>query len=284
MIEDPRRVLARHGLRAKKSWGQNFLVDRRVHQAIVAAAALVPDDWVVEIGAGLGTLTAHLAEAVPEGRVIAVERDRDMAAVLRIELAGRPLVEIAEENALHLDYASLAARAARPLVVVGNLPYQIASPLLFRVLEARPHVRRCVLMLQKEMAERILAGPGTKAYGALGVMVRTYAEARSIIRARAGAFHPPPKVDSKVLLLDPLAAPRVADSIAARYAQVVHAAFEQRRKTLKNALSARWESAVVDQALAHGGIDGRRRGETLTIEEFTRLAEALHDQLGGDHA
>ena len=275
IVDDPRRVLARYGLRAKKSWGQNFLVDGRVHEAIVRAAAATSDDWIVEIGSGLGTLTARLAGSVPRGRVLAVERDRDMVEVLRGEVGDAPSVEILEANALELDYRALAERAGRPLIVVGNLPYQIASPLVFRMLEARAHVRRAVVMLQKEMADRVVARPGTKAYGALGVMVTTYAEARLVARAPAGAFHPPPKVDSAVLLLVPRPVPPVAPNAEASYAEVVHAAFGQRRKTLRNSLRARFEAQAVEAALAAAGIDGGRRGETLTIDEFVRLDERL---------
>jgi 16S rRNA (adenine1518-N6/adenine1519-N6)-dimethyltransferase len=273
-VADPRTLLQRHGLAAKKSWGQNFLVDRNVYQAIVAAAATRPDEWIVEIGAGLGTLTARLADAVPEGRVLAVERDRDMVHVLERELGGRANVEIRAENALTFDYVAARRRAGRPLSVAGNLPYQIATPLLFNLLEAREHIARAVVMLQKEMADRLLARPGTPEYGALGVMIALHAELRPVVRARAGAFFPPPRVDSAVVELRPLGAPRVPAD-AARFRQVVQASFGQRRKTLRNALRSLWPPATVDAALAAAAIDGARRGETLALEEFGRLANHL---------
>lgn len=274
---DPRALLARHGLRAKKSWGQNFLVAKSVYDAIVRAAVRAPDEWVVEIGAGLGTLTMRLADAAPEGRVVAVERDRDMAAVLRAELGGRANVEIAEANALTFDLAAVAARAGRPLAVAGNLPYQIASPLLFHVLAARREVARAVVMLQKEMAERLLARPGTSQYGALGVLIGTWATVRKVIVARAGAFHPPPRVDSMVVEMVPRPQPAAAIDDEARYARLVHAGFGHRRKTLRNALRSSWDADAVERAFADAGIEDDRRAETLTIEEFARLANALPD-------
>jgi 16S rRNA (adenine1518-N6/adenine1519-N6)-dimethyltransferase len=231
---------------------------------------------VVEIGAGLGTLTARLAEHA--ARVIAVERDRDMIAVLRGELGEHPRVEIAEANALTYDYVGVEARAGATPVVVGNLPYQIASQILFRLLEARAHVRRIIVMLQKEMVDRIVAQPGTSEYGALSVMVRMYGEAKQIVRVRAGGFVPAPRVDSAVLRVTPFEGGRTRVPVrdVERFSEVVHAAFNQRRKTLRNALKAIVEDAAkLDAALAAAGIDGQRRGETLSVEEFARLTDAI---------
>jgi 16S rRNA (adenine1518-N6/adenine1519-N6)-dimethyltransferase len=276
-IPDPRALLAKHGLYAKKSWGQNFLVDRSVYQAIVTRAVKSADEWIVEIGAGLGTLTLRLADAVPDGRVLAVERDRDLVAVLTAELGERPNVEVCAENAMTYSYAEAARRARRPLVVVGNLPYQIASQLLFGMLEARRHIVRALVMLQKEMADRLLAKPDTSAYGAFGVLLSTYFDIKPVVRARAGAFFPPPRVDSAVVELVPLPGfgPRVPLSNEALYRECVHAAFGQRRKTLRNALRARFPDEVVARALAQTGIDGQRRGETLSLEEFAGLAREV---------
>lgn len=170
---DARALVKKYDLRAKKSWGQNFLVDERAYEAIVDACQIADGDWVIEIGAGLGTLTERLAQKA--AHVIAVERDRDMVAVLRAELGENPRVEIAEANALTYDYAA----AGRRVIVAGNLPYQIASPILFRLLDARAAICRMVIMLQKEMADRIVAAPSTPEYGALGVMVRMFGEAEN---------------------------------------------------------------------------------------------------------
>jgi 16S rRNA (adenine1518-N6/adenine1519-N6)-dimethyltransferase len=161
------------------------------------------------------------------------------------------------------------------IIVCGNLPYHIASQLMFRVIDARAVVRHCVVMIQKEMADRVVAKPATKEYGALGVMLRTYADISTVIKVPAGAFLPPPKIDSTVLKLVPLAEPRTPITNEKHYSNVVHAAFGQRRKTLRNALKSLWEDVAVDAALATTGIDGMRRGETLDIPEFGALAMQL---------
>jgi 16S rRNA (adenine1518-N6/adenine1519-N6)-dimethyltransferase len=274
---DARVLLGRYNLRAKKAFGQNFLISDRAFRAIVDATVRGDDDWIVEIGAGLGTLTARLAERVPEGKIIALERDPDMIGVLRAELAGVDNVEIEASDALRYDLRMAARWCGNAIAVCGNLPYHIAAPLLFRVIEAREVVRCAVVMLQKEMADRIVAPPGGKAYGALGVMIRTYADVTTVVKVGAGAFVPPPKVDSAVVKLVPLAGgrPRVPVADDKHYSSVVHAAFGQRRKTLRNALRAVFEERAVDDALSTTGIAGTRRGETLDIAEFGALAAAL---------
>jgi 16S rRNA (adenine1518-N6/adenine1519-N6)-dimethyltransferase len=274
---DARVLLGRYNLRAKKALGQNFLISDRAFRAIVDATVRGDDDWIVEIGAGLGTLTARLAERVPEGKVIALERDPDMIAVLRAELAGVDNVDIEASDALRYDLRMVAKWRGDTIAVCGNLPYHIAAPLLFRVIEAREVVRCAVVMLQREMADRIVAPPGGKAYGTLGVMIRTYADVSTVTKVGAGSFVPPPKVDSTVVKLVPLAGgqPRVPIADDKHYSNVVHAAFGQRRKTLRNALRAAYEERAVDGALAETGIAGTRRGETLDIAEFGRLAAAL---------
>jgi 16S rRNA (adenine1518-N6/adenine1519-N6)-dimethyltransferase len=272
-----RELLDRYGLRAKKAFGQNFLVSERAFRAIVDASVGADDDWIVEIGAGLGTLTARLAERVPEGKVIALERDRDMLVVLRAELGNVENVQIEDADALRYDLQMVARWRGDSIAVCGNLPYHIAAPLLFRIVEARAVIRRAVVMIQKEMADRIVAAPGTSDYGALGVMIRTYLDASTVAKVSAGSFVPPPKVESTVLRLVPLAnaAPRVGIANEKLYSKVVHAAFGQRRKTLRNALRAQFPDEAVDAALAATGIDGVRRGETLSIPEFASLADLL---------
>jgi 16S rRNA (adenine1518-N6/adenine1519-N6)-dimethyltransferase len=268
---DARALIKKYGVRAKKSWGQNFLVDERAYRAIVEACEVGAGDTVVEIGAGLGTLTQRLAAT--GARVIAVERDRDMVAILRAELGAHAGVEIADTNALELDYAATGAQVA-----CGNLPYQIASPLLFRLLEARGQLRRIVVMLQLEMAERIVAAAATPAYGALSVMVQRYAQVRLVCRVRAGAFVPAPKVDSAVIRLTPHVEARDPDR-ETWFSRVVHAAFNPRRKTLRNTLRAVAPAEVLGAALERLSIDPGRRGETLTVSELQALADALRGQL-----
>jgi len=274
---DARTLLDRYGLRAKKWFGQNFLISERVFRAIVDATVVADDDWVVEIGPGLGTLTARLAQRVHEGKVIALERDPDMVDVLRAELGHNDVVHIEPCDALRYDLAMAARWRCGPIAVCGNLPYHIAAPLIFRALDARVDVSRIVIMIQREMADRIVAKPGTKAYGALGVMVQTYADATTVCKVSAGSFVPPPKVESTVLKLVPLPGGRARFDLGddAHYSAVVHAAFGQRRKTLRNALRALYTDEGVDAALTATGIDGVRRGETLDLAEFAALARAV---------
>jgi len=274
---DARVLLGRYNLRAKKELGQNFLISERTFRAIVDPTVRADDDWIVEIGAGLGTLTARLAERVPEGKIIALERDPDMIAVLRAELAGVDNVDIEPADALRYDLRMAARWRGDQITVCGNLPYHIAAPLLFRVIDARDVVRCAVVMIQKEMADRIVAPPGGKIYGAPGVLIRTYADVSTVARVGAGSFVPPPKVDSTVLKIVPLPGgrPRVPIADERHHAAVVHAAFGQRRKTLRNALRAAFDAGAVDAALVRTAIDGTRRGETLDIAEFARLAAEL---------
>jgi 16S rRNA (adenine1518-N6/adenine1519-N6)-dimethyltransferase len=276
-----RALLAAHGLRPKKSWGQNFLEDRRAIARIADAAALAPEDTALEIGAGLGALTRALGERA--GQVIAVERDPDLVAVLQAEFPAGGRVRIAAMDALAIDYAALVAEAGgggaaglRPLVVVGNLPYQITTPLLFRLLRAAGQglVARAVLMVQKEVAERIAAGPGRKSYGRLSVMVQQVAEVKILFHVGAGAFLPPPQVTSTVFSLVPRARPLAPVRDAGMFAAVVRAAFAGRRKMLRRSLDTAF-GAVVGEALVEAGIEGTRRPEELAVIEFGRLADAL---------
>lgn len=272
---DARVILAKHGLGAKKSYGQNFLVSERAFRAIVDATVRTDEDWIVEIGAGLGTLTARLAERVTAGKVIALEFDPDMVKVLREELAGVDNVEIEQIDALRYDLKMAAKWRGDPIAVCGNLPYHIAAPLLFKIIDARAAITHAVVMIQKEMADRIVAPPGGKEYGAIGVMLRTYADITSVAKVGAGSFVPPPKIDSTVIRLVPLAEPRAPIADPKHYSAVVHAAFGQRRKTLRNALRAVFPEEGVDAALRSTGIDGGRRGETLDIAEFAALAAVI---------
>lgn len=270
-----RILLSRYGLRANKHLGQNFLISDRALRAITDATVGADDDWIVEVGAGLGTLTARLAERVTAGKVIAVETDPNMIRVLRAELGTVDNLEIEPADILRYDLRAVAKSRGEPIVVCGNLPYHIASQILFQILEARDVIRHAVVMIQKEMADRIVAAPGTKQYGAIGVMLRTYADVFTVIKVGAGSFLPPPQIDSTVIKLVPLPEPRAPIDDAAHYSKVVHTAFGQRRKTLRNALRAKWSDDAIDGALSATSIDGRRRGETLDIAEFASLATAL---------
>ncbi len=270
---DARILLDKYGLRAKKQFGQNFLISERALRAIADATVSSDEDWIVEIGAGLGTLTAQIVERVTAGKVIALEADPDMIRVLRAELGTLDNLEIHHTDAMRFDLRAEAT--LKKIIVCGNLPYHLASQLMFKVIDARDRVQHAVFMIQKEMADRVVAKPGGKDYGALGVMIRTYADVTTVIKVGAGSFLPPPKIDSTVIKIVPLPQPRAPIADEAHYSNVVHAAFGQRRKTLRNALRAQFPDEAIDAALAKTGIDGVRRGETLDIPEFAALASAL---------
>ena len=276
-IEDPRRVLARHGLTAKKSWGQNFLRDRAVLARIAAAARATADDTIVEIGAGLGSLTAALAALEPPpARIVAVERDPDMLGVLAAELGNEPRIEIRAADAAELDFAAEARAAGRPPIVVGNLPYQIASALIFGLIEAgrAGTIARAVVMIQREMAKRITAPPGSRVYGRLTVAVTQHAEARILFDVKPGSFHPAPDVVSSVLSLIPRPSPLAPVRDAALFEEVVKQAFATRRKMLRRALAGFGEETAA-AALAASGIAGTKRAEELSVADFARLADAF---------
>lgn len=265
--EDPRRVLRRHGLEPKRGYSQSFLVARHAVERIAAALEPRPDELTVELGPGLGTLTAELLRA--GARVLAVDRDPDMIAVLRAELGHVASLEIREGDAATLDLGALAAEHGR-LALAGNLPYAITGAILRNLVEHRGALRRAVVMVQREVKDRLVAHPGEKAWGAPSVFAQAAFEVTSVLKVPAGAFHPPPKVDSAVVRLDPRPVPRAEETAAFR--AVVKAVFGQRRKTLRNALRAL--GGDVDGALAATGLDPGVRGEELTIEELASLARA----------
>ena len=269
----PRALLDRYDLRAKKSWGQNFLGDEEVLGHIARLAAGDRGEPVVELGSGLGHLTVQL---VARGaRVTAVERDRDMARVLRGELGDA--VTLVEADAASADYAVLASAAAAPRVaVVGNLPYHLTSPILVGLLDQAEHVERAVFLVQREVALRLAAAPGTKDWGLLSVLLQHRAQVSIERRVPAGAFFPPPRVESAVVLAvfrEPSARP-LDDR---RFRRLVKAGFAQRRKVLANALTAAQlaPEEVLAAGLATAAIDPRRRGETLSVAEWIALERAL---------
>jgi 16S rRNA (adenine1518-N6/adenine1519-N6)-dimethyltransferase len=270
--ESPKALLARHGLRPKKSWGQNFLADEHALGQIAAAAQLGSGQTVVELGAGLGHLTRHLLET--GARVVAVERDRDMVKVLGELTAER--LRVVAADAAQADFAALAETS--PTVVVGNLPYHLTSPILFSVLDQHRAVSRAVFTVQREVAERIAAPPGGRDYGLLSVLLGLHFRVEELFVLPARAFHPPPKVESAVVRLTALAEPRAAVASEARFRKLVKAGFGQRRKTLLNALKSDpslGSAEALVQALATAGIEPTRRAETLSVEEFARLERAL---------
>jgi 16S rRNA (adenine1518-N6/adenine1519-N6)-dimethyltransferase len=278
----PRELLDRHGLRAKKSWGQNFLGDESILDGIARLAVEQPGEPVVEIGSGLGHLTERLL--AHGARVVAVERDRDMAKVLRAEFGDA--IRLVEADAARADFAALAAEApggagAGRVAVVGNIPYHLTSPILFSLLDQAAAVSRAVLLVQREVAERLAAGPGTKDWGLLSVLLQQRGEVEIDRVVPRGAFHPPPRVDSAVVRIDLHGRePRVADPL--RFRLLVKGGFGQRRKTLRNALEAARVAPreSLEAAFQAAGVDPARRGETLTVDEWEALDRALGPAAG----
>lgn len=272
----PAALLRQYGLAAKKSWGQCFLHDPGVVRRIAESARAEPGETVVEIGAGLGVLTEALAGLSGRGRLVAVERDRDLVAVLRERLSHLPDMELLEANALTLELGSLGPG---PFTVVGNLPYNISSPLLFHLLDQRRWLRSATLMFQKEVATRICAGPGSRDYGVPSVLCQYVARVSHCFDVPRGCFFPSPRVDSAVIRLEPRE-PTIPEGQYGSLARTVKAAFSARRKTLRKALAGAFTRPVVDAGLAQAGIDPKRRAETLSVEEFEALTGALQEAAG----
>lgn len=256
--------------RPRKRFGQNFLRDQNVIERILAAADLERSDRVLEIGPGLGALTDRLLAQAGEVRVMEIDRD----LIERLQQRNDPRLVIHQGDALSLPWESLLD--CPPYKLVANLPYNISSQVVFRILDHHRLFSRLVLMFQKEVGERLCAVPGTGEYGILSVLCPLWFDIRKVVAVKPGAFFPPPKVDSVVLSFAPLAEPRVPVADEAFLRKVVKAAFAQRRKTLRNTLrAAGFCDSRLLAALAENGIDPGARGETLTLDEFARLARSL---------
>lgn len=267
-FEDPRRFLARHGLSPKDSFGQCFLVAPPVARSIVAALDPRPDETVVEIGTGPGTLAKMIAPRAR--RVVAIERDRDMVRALREEPLP-PNVEVVEADAASWDYRAAAER--EPLAIVGNLPYQITGKLL-RAIQAPPvRWRVAVVMVQLEVARRIAASPGDDDWGALSVFAQASCDVSRVCEASPRCFHPAPRVHSAVVKLTPRAVPRALETKA--FQDVVHALFAARRKTLRNGLSAVVPRDSAAALCERAGVAPGARPETLSVEQLGALAAAV---------
>jgi 16S rRNA (adenine1518-N6/adenine1519-N6)-dimethyltransferase len=269
-------ALAAAGLRPRKRWGQHFLCDPAVAQRIVDAAALGPDSVVLEIGPGLGALTDELAARA--ARLYLVEIDRGLTARLDARYAERPHVRVLQGDVLTLPLDELVAEPSA--TVVANLPYNISTPVVFRLLELRRRFPRAVLTLQREVAVRLASPPGRATYGVTSVLVQAFAEVQLRFAVSRRSFFPRPQIDSTVVELAWTAAPRVEIGDVRLFTSVVRAAFGQRRKMLRNALgglmTGRGISADAGRALyARAGIDPAARAEQLDLAAFGRLARVL---------
>jgi len=275
-MESPLKVLKRYRIHPVKRLGQSFLVDNNITARIVEASGIGEGDTVVEIGAGLGVMTAMISPRAK--RVIALEIDPKLVGVLESELDGISNVEIVHTDVLRYDFSSPLKGRGR-IRVIGNIPYNVSSQILFRLIEFRKHVSSAALMLQREVAERIMAPPGTKQYGILSVIISMYAGVSRLMMVPATCFYPVPQVDSAVLQMEMREGPLYPLGDHAIFIETVKAAFAKRRKTLANNLkgmaSVRSREIDIFSLLATAGIDGQRRGETLTVEELGRLSDTI---------
>ena len=270
-----RKELAEYGLAPRKRWGQHFLVDRNILNKIVQTAQIGKEDTVLEVGPGLGEMTLALARQARN--VIAVEIDPKLVVILRNKTATFPNVEIIGKDILKVDFREIADREGRSIKVVANLPYQISTPLLFRFIEEREVFSTLTVMLQREVAERMVAPPGGKDYGPLSIFVQLFSELSIRFFVKPSAFFPPPNVDSAVIQMTWKERPTVGLEDEEWFRRVVRGCLGYRRKTLINALK---HSGLVLPEDAEGrmeevGIDSHRRPETLAIEEFATLAKVL---------
>ena len=250
----------------RKRFGQNFLTDQAVLHDIIAAIAPRPDDTMVEIGPGLGAMTGLLLQSLRQLHV--VELDRDLVARLKKQFDAERLV-IHEGDALQFDFTSIPVAEGSKLRVVGNLPYNISSPLLFHLAELAPQVQDQHFMLQKEVVERMVAEPGSKTYGRLSVMLQWRYHMELVFVVPPAAFDPPPQVDSAIVRMIPLPQPLPCN--AATLARVVQQAFSQRRKVIRNCLAGMFS----ERDLIDTGIDPQARPEAIPVEQFVALANRL---------
>ncbi|MEN6520762.1 MAG: 16S rRNA (adenine(1518)-N(6)/adenine(1519)-N(6))-dimethyltransferase RsmA [Armatimonadota bacterium] len=278
-----RQLLARHGLRPKKRLGQNFLIDRNVLGKIIDAADLGADSCVLEVGPGLGTVTKEAAGIV--AKVVAVEADRDLIPVLEETVGGLPNVEIVSGDFLKLDLPEFLGSqfGERRCTIVANLPYYITSPLIIKLIEAKKHIDRMVVMVQEEVAARMVAAPGSGDFGSLTVFIQYHCEVKIAAHVKRTVFFPSPEVDSAVVRLDIRSEPAVSVPDEGLFFKIVRASFGQRRKTLLKSLSGSpdlgWTRETAGKVLETAKIDPVRRGETLSLEEFATLARFGHNMV-----
>ena len=272
-------IIQKHGFMFQKKFGQNFLIDTRVLEKIVAAAGVTKDDCVLEIGPGIGTLTQYLAEAA--GHVIAVEIDRNLIPILEETLAEHENVTVINQDILKTDIKGLADayHGGRPLKVVANLPYYITTPIVMSLLEGEDLVDSITVMVQKEVAERMMEGPGSKEYGALSLAVQYYARPEIVANVPPNCFIPRPSVGSAVIRLTKHETPPVQVKDPKKMFQLIRASFNQRRKTLPNGIGNAPELPYTREqaaaALEKMGLSPAVRGEALSLSQFAKLADLL---------
>lgn len=274
-----KEVLAKFNMSAKKKFGQNFLIDNGVLEGIVEAAGVTDKDCVLEIGPGIGTLTQYLGDSAK--KVVAVEIDKTLIPVLADTLSEYDNITVINEDVLKVDIEEIVNKynEGRPIKVVANLPYYITTPIIMKLFESGAPIESVTVMVQKEVADRMSMGPGSKDYGSLSLAVGFYARATEVMEVPPSSFIPQPGVGSAVVHLERYEQPKVTVKDEKFLFDMIRTAFNQRRKTLSNSLSSNPQLGVsrqqVTDALAEMGIDERARGEVLTLEQFAQLSDIL---------
>lgn len=272
-------VLQKYEFHFNKRYGQNFLIDTSVLERIIDAAQITKEDCVLEIGPGIGTMTQYLAESARE--VVAVEIDKSLLPILQDTLAAYDNVTVINEDILKVDIRKIAEEknGGRPIKVVANLPYYITTPIIMGLFESHVPLKSITIMVQKEVADRMQVGPGTKDYGALSLAVQYYAKPEIVANVPPNCFIPRPNVGSAVIRLTRHETPRVKVKDEAFLFALIRASFNQRRKTLVNGLGnaaeLKLDKEKVAQALAQMGLSATIRGEALTLEQFAQLSDLL---------
>ena len=275
LVNNTKSLLKEYGFTASKRFGQNFITDGKVLEDMVGASCLAKGENVLEIGPGFGALTQYLAETAD--RVFAVEADRKLIPVLQETLSAYDNIEIINEDIMKTDISSLMTE--KPFRIIANLPYYITTPVIMSIFESHVPCRSVTVMVQKEVGERMTAGPGDKSYGALSLAVKYYTAARIVRKVPAGSFFPAPKVDSVIVHMDVYGRPGVSVKDEKMMFSLIRGAFNQRRKTLVNALSGYAGLGIPKEKLAEavGSINEKStvRGEELSLEQFASLTDFL---------
>lgn len=277
-------VLQKYNFTFQKKFGQNFLIDTHVLDKIINSAEITKDDMVLEIGPGIGTMTQYLACAA--GKVVAVEIDKALIPILEDTLSEYDNVRVINEDVLKVDIAKLAEEenGGRPIKVVANLPYYITTPIIMGLFENNVPIKSITVMVQKEVADRMQVGPGTKDYGALSLAVQYYAKPYIVANVPPNCFMPRPKVGSAVIRLDRYEEPKVQVKDEKLMFKIIRASFNQRRKTLanglKNSAELNFSKEQIEEAIEALGRGSTIRGEALTLEEFAKLSDLLSNGCG----
>ena len=280
-----KKILEQQNLSPKKRFGQNFLINKNVSEKIVRLADIKPDDTIIEVGVGFGALTFHLAKLCR--KVIGIEIDSGIIRFHKEEGSIPDNVSLVHQDILRADFTRLANESGGRIKLIANLPYSISNPLLYRLVEHRNEMEWAILMLQKEVAQRLTAATGSKEYGIITVLMAACASVHKLLDLGPQHFHPRPKVDSQVVRISFYPVPERAAALPeydpTLLKKIVNAAFQQRRKTLVNSLSASGLPGIdkkkIETALADMGLDSMTRGEKLQVEEFVSLANILRRSL-----